>query len=311
MSDGVSAASFFDLQVNGYFGADFNDFELTEEALGKALEKLSSDRVGGILATVITGSNEGMLGCVRRIVELRSASALAQQIIQGIHIEGPFISREPGFVGAHPAEHARRTEVDFMQQLLEAGDGLIRLVTLAPEQDPGGRLTRFLSDQGICVAAGHCDPSLEQLRESIDSGLSMFTHLGNGCPAQMHRHDNVIQRALSLSDEIIICFIADGFHVPVFALNNYVRCVPPANLLFTTDCIAAAGLGAGVYTLGGQQIRVEAGRPPTSADGTHFVGSSARMIEMYQRLRDEMDMSEDQLRYSMCELPRRVTVGNG
>ena len=42
----------------------------------------------------------------------------------------------------------------------------------------------------------------------MDAGLTMFTHLGNGCPLQMHRHDNIIQRVLSVSSQLWIGFIA-------------------------------------------------------------------------------------------------------
>lgn len=299
--------SFFDLQVNGFFGADFNDANLSHDQFGAAIKRLVEDNVSGILATVITDSDDAMEARVRRVVELRKQTDGADQMIPGLHIEGPFISEVSGYVGAHPAAYARQTEQPSMERLLEAGDGLIRVVTLAPEKDPGGKLTRWLADQGICVAAGHTNATRDQLAEAIDQGLSMFTHLGNGCPPEMHRHDNIVQRALSLADKMIICFIADGFHVPLTALGNYIQCVPPENLIFTTDCIAAAGLGAGLYTLAGQEIYVEAGMPPMSADRTHFVGSSAQMPDMYNRLRDELGISLKQLEHSMCELPRKAT----
>ena len=73
------------------------------------------------------------------------------------------------------------------------------MVTLAPERDAGFAVTSMLAKQNVRVSAGHCDPTLEELRGAIDAGLSMFTHLGNGCPMQMHRHDNIIQRVLFAS----------------------------------------------------------------------------------------------------------------
>ena len=79
----------------------------------------------------------------------------------------------------------------------------------------------MLADQGICVAGGHCNPTLDQLDAAIDAGLSAFTHLGNGCPKGQDRHDNIIQRVLSRSDKLWVCFIADGVHVPWSALGNY------------------------------------------------------------------------------------------
>jgi len=89
----------------------------------------------------------------------------------------------------------------------------------APERDAGGAVTRMLTDKGIVVAAGHSDTTLDQLETAIDHGLALFTHLGNACPAMIPRHDNIVQRVLSVSDRLSISFIADGHHRYETALN--------------------------------------------------------------------------------------------
>src|SRR4029077_5196417 len=126
-----------------------------------------------------------------RIARLREQNPLAKRIIWGIHVEGPFISPEPGFVGAHPPRHVRPANLDAMKRLLDAAQGDVRLVTLAPECDPDLKVTSYLSNRGILVSAGHCNPSIDQLRAAIDAGLSLFTHLGNGCPLMIPRRDHV------------------------------------------------------------------------------------------------------------------------
>src|SRR5262249_50071839 len=153
----------------------------------------------------------------------------------------------PGFVGAHPSHAVRPANLDDMRRLLDAADGLVRLVTLAPECDSQLRVTQFLAKQGIAVAAGHCDPTIAKLNEAIDAGLTMFTHLGNACPMHLHRHDNIIQRVLSIADQLWISFIADGIHIPFPALKNYLKCATLERSLIVTDAITAAGLGPGRY----------------------------------------------------------------
>ena len=62
MSGGVAepcAVRPFDLQVNGFAGADFSDPELSLEACRIACERLAADGVAAILATVITGHFRG------------------------------------------------------------------------------------------------------------------------------------------------------------------------------------------------------------------------------------------------------------
>ena len=103
---------FFDLQLNGYAGIDFNSDNLTSEDLHAVCEHLRDDEVEGILATVITDDLEKMTLRVRNLVAATRQSALASQLIRGIHLEGPFISAQPGYVGAHPAWAVRQTECD-------------------------------------------------------------------------------------------------------------------------------------------------------------------------------------------------------
>jgi N-acetylglucosamine-6-phosphate deacetylase len=284
---------YVDLQVNGYAGVDFNSDELNGEALHEACERLRGDGVAQVLATIITDDLDLMCRRLSNLAKLRRADEFAAEVIAGLHIEGPFISREPGYVGAHPAREARPASRDAAARLVEAGDGLVRLMTLAPECDPDGETTRWLVGQRVVVAAGHCNPSLEQLERSIDSGLAMFTHLGNGCPLHMHRHDNIIQRVLSLSDRLWICFIADGVHVPFVALRNYLRLVGPERTIVVSDAIAAAGQGPGRYMLAGQDVIVDEQLATWAADKSHLVGSACTMSRAVGNLQRDLNLSVD------------------
>jgi N-acetylglucosamine-6-phosphate deacetylase len=145
--------------------------------------------------------------------------------------------------------------------------------------------TTLAAEQGVRVSAGHCNPSLDELRAAIDAGLSLFTHLGNGCPMQMHRHDNIIQRVLSLADSLCISFIADGHHVPTFVLKNFLTVVPEDKIIIVSDAISAARLGPGEYQLSGQTIFVDDAGASWSADRMHFAGSAATLKRMHEVLR--------------------------
>ena len=128
---------------------------------------------------------------------MRERDPLAARLVAGLHVEGPFLNESPGSIGAHPAGHARPADPGSMNRLLNAGGGLVRLVTLVPERDPDSGVTRLLAGAGVTVAAGHCDRSRDALAAARAAGLTLFTHLGDGCPALLPRHDNVIPRALS------------------------------------------------------------------------------------------------------------------
>lgn len=277
----------FDLQINGCRGADFCSAELSLERCRAACDALARDGVDAILATVITDSVDRLCAKLRRLVVLREQDPVIRRMIAGFHVEGPFISPLPGYVGAHPPEHVRPADPDAARRLLDAGGGLVRLVTLAPEHDPGLATTALLARQGITVAAGHCDPSLDCLRGSIDAGLSMVTHLGNGCPVTLPRHDNVIQRVLAVSDRLWISFIPDGAHVPFFALGNYLAVCGLDRAIVVTDAIAAAGLGPGRHEFSGMTVEVDdagvARRPgsPNLAGSTITMPQACRNLERF------------------------------
>ena len=295
-----------DLQVNGYAGVDFNADRLDAPAMAAACRRMADDGIALALATVITAPLEAMCRRLANITNLIEELPEVAAVIGGIHVEGPFISPHEGFVGAHPKASVMRADREPMGQLLDAAQGYVRLVTLAPEMDEDAALTRWLSDQGIIVAAGHSDASLDQLRRSIGAGLKLFTHLGNGCPGQLPRHDNIIQRVLSLADRLMVSFIADGHHVPLVALGNYLKCVPPENVVIVTDAISAAGLGPGRYQLADQIVEVDEMGATWSADRTHLAGSASTMPVMRAVLADQLGIEPATIDRWTSENPKRL-----
>ncbi len=297
---------YFDLQVNGYGGVDFNREAVTADELRDACEKLLSDGVEGVLATVITDELDVMRARIRRIAEHWEADDLARQVIAGIHVEGPFISSVPGYVGAHPPDAAIAATADAARALVEEGKGLVKLVTLAPECDAGFATTAFLAGQGIRVAAGHTNARIDELRGAIDAGLTLFTHLGNGCPMHMHRHDNIVQRALSLREKLWICFIADGAHVPFFALRNYLDLTGLERAIVVTDAIAPAGMGPGRYSFSRWNLDIGEDMVARAPDGSHLVGSAITMKQSESNLRNHLKLTAEECNRLLCENPRRA-----
>lgn len=295
-----------DLQVNGYAGTDFNRDGLTAEDLHHACVCLLEDDCDAILATFITDTVPNFEQRMRRLVELREQDDLARKVIAGIHIEGPFISPEKGYVGAHPPHAVKPANIEDTKRLLDAAGGLTRIVTLAPEHDDNFHVTEFLADNGITVSAGHCNPTLDQLRAACGHGLSMFTHVGNGCPMQMHRHDNIIQRALALRDSLWLCFIPDGTHVDFFALQNYLRCAGLEKTIFVTDAISAARLGPGRYTLAGWDLQIGDDLVARSPDGSHFVGSTVTIPRIMSCGQQNLGLSKADLKLLLDTNPRKA-----
>jgi N-acetylglucosamine-6-phosphate deacetylase len=297
---------YFDLQVNGYAGVDFHSDELTAEQLHAACVALRSDGVAQILLTITTNDVARMARRLARVVSLRERDALVRDVVAGIHIEGPFISPLDGFRGAHPRDAVRPADREAMKRLLDSAGGLTRLVTIAPEHDAGFSVTRMLACAGICVSAGHTNAKLDELRGAIDAGLSMFTHLGNGCPMQLHRHDNIIQRALSLSDHLWLMFIADGAHVVYPALGNYLRAAGLERSIVVTDAVTPAGMGQGTFRIGRWEVKIGEDLVARAPDGSHLIGSAMTMKDAVKRLIRDVGLNDEQAQQLTMTNPRRA-----
>ena len=263
----VSAPGFFDLQVNGFAGVDFNDPATTPEDVRRAADALAATGVTRFLPTLITSSFDTFARCAHTVL------AAGHPAVAGLHMEGPYISPADGPRGAHPRAHVRPALLgDFMRRQ-EAADGRIVLVTLAPEA-PGARpLIEALVGQGVRAAIGHTDAAPAQIGDAIRAGACLSTHLGNGCAGVMPRHPNVLWEQLA-QDGLAASFIADGHHLPPATLKVMLRAKTPARSILVTDAMAAAGCPPGSYRLGGMMVELHADGRVAPPGASHLAGSS-------------------------------------
>jgi N-acetylglucosamine-6-phosphate deacetylase len=270
-------APWFDLQVNGFAGVDFQSEDLRAEDLERAVEALLSRRTGRILLTLVTDGIDQLCRKLERIERFRRGSARLAAVIVGYHLEGPYLSPEPGFVGAHDPALMRRPSLAEHERLAAAAGGNLRLVTLAPELPGAPELIQHLSATRVRAAIGHSNADEAAIDRAVAAGLTLCTHLGNATPQQVHRHHNVVQRLLA-RDELYACFIPDGIHLPPGVLKNFVRAKPREKVLFTTDAMSAAGAPPGRYSLGKIVTEVESdGVVHLPGQKGTFAGSSLTM----------------------------------
>lgn len=249
----ASAPSLFDLQVNGFAGVDFQDEALTGERLRHAVDALREHQTHRILLTLISDDIEVLCRKFRRIEGLRRADAVLAETVCGYHLEGPFLSPEEGYVGAHRRDVQQAPDFAAFQRMQDAAGGHIRLLTIAPEWEGSAEFIAAGTRAGVVVSLGHTNASEQQIDDAIRAGATLCTHLGNGVPQVLPRHDNVIQRLLA-RDELTACFIPDGVHIPPFALRNYFRSKPAGRVILTTDAMEAAGAPPGRYRLGALEV---------------------------------------------------------
>lgn len=273
----AAAAGLFDLQVNGFAGVDFQQENLTARDLKKAVAALHAHGTHRILLTLITDSIDRLCAKLANIEAILGKNPPLAATIVGYHLEGPYLLPQPGFSGAHDPRWMHPPSNREFERLWQAARGRIRLMTIAPEWPGSPKFIRRLVARGVRVAIGHSNASADQIDAAIVAGLSLCTHLGNGVPLLLDRHDNIIQRLLA-RDELYAAFIPDGIHLPPDVLRNFVRAKPRDKVLFTTDSMAAAAAPPGRYRLG--RLITVAGadgivRQP--GEKRYFAGSSLTM----------------------------------
>lgn len=283
-----------DLQINGYGGVDFNAPGLTVEKVESVTERLEADGTCGYLPTIVTGNPETTIETLRVIAAARKKSARCERNVLGVHLEGPFISAEPGAVGTHPIEWVAKPSMDLFGRFQDACGGLVRLVTVAAEIPGMPEFVKQLSAQGVVVSLGHqMAASPDDIRPCIDAGAKAFTHLGNGIPNMIPRHNNIIFTALA-EDRASVMFIPDGHHLPDTMLKVYTRAVPLKRLIAVSDAQYPAGMPPGEYDVCGAHARLEPNGLLWNPSRNCLVGATTPMAAMMRLLQDRIGLSSDE-----------------
>jgi N-acetylglucosamine-6-phosphate deacetylase len=267
------APPLIDLQINGYEGVDFQQDDVTEEQLLGAVRGMRRDGCTKFLLTLITDDWPRLLERLRRYQAMRMRRNELRQAIIGFHVEGPFLSSKPGFCGAHNPASMRDPTPDAIRELGEIKCDTSLLLTIAPELPGAIEAIRQAVASGFHVNLGHTDATSAQLAAAIASGARGFTHLGNGCPQLLDRHDNILWRGLDADAALYISLIPDGHHVSpeLFRLIHRLR---GEQIYYTTDAMSAAGAGPGKYRLGKLTLEVQSDGIVRFPGGTNFAGSS-------------------------------------
>lgn len=273
------APALVDLQINGYGGVDFQRDGLSLEQLLRASRALRRDGCGKFFFTLITDEWPKMLARLEHARRLRAQSPELQDALAGWHMEGPFLSEQRGFCGAHnPARMIDPTPEHLHALRAVTGHDPV-LLTLAPERAGAIDAIRLARALGMTVSLGHTDASAEVLRAAVEAGATGFTHLGNGCPRELDRHDNILWR---IADEprLGASLIPDGLHVSPAPFRLLHRLLDAGRLIYyTTDAMAAAGAGPGRYTLGELEVEVGADQVVRQPGRTNFAGSALTPFE--------------------------------
>jgi N-acetylglucosamine-6-phosphate deacetylase len=275
---------FVDLQVNGYMGVDFSSPSLQPDEIHRITDALLKAGTIGYCATLITSEIEVYRRNLPLIASAMEEPGTKNRLL-GIHMEGPFLSPADGARGAHAQNKMRLPDGSEFDRFQEWARGNIAILTVAPELRGSIEFIRHVRQHHATkVSVGHHLASSEILRQAADAGATLCTHLGNGCPNFLPRHENILVHQLA-NDSLTAGLISDGNHLPPDFLKVVLRCKGPDRVFIVSDSAPIASFEPGIYETLGNKVRLTEGGRIESLHAPHLVGSGCNLAQCMCHLR--------------------------
>ena len=284
---------FVDLQVNGYKGINFNSLQLTIDQIRQVTRELARAGTIAYCPTVGTDKIQAYEHSLPLFAKAMQDPELARHIL-GLHLEGPFISPIEGARGAHHPKYIRQPSVELLKKFQDLAGGHVVLLTLAPEIKDAMPLIKYAVRTGIKVSLGHHLADDATLELAVKAGATACTHLGNGMPNMINRHQNPLWWQLAC-DDLIGMFITDGHHLPSDFIKVALRAKSPEKSIVVSDAAFIAGMPAGEYEFLGSKVVLAPSGRISFADTPYLAGSSANMLQCMNHLASLKLLTEEEL----------------
>ena len=255
-----------DVHSHGAAGEDFSDGD--PEGLKKILRYERSCGITSYCPTSMTFPKERL----RQIfASIKGAQTEEGAKVVGINMEGPFL--DPVKKGAHVEEWITAPDAAFVRELNQDADGLVRLVTLAPNMDGAEEFIKEMHEE-VCISLGHTAADYDCASRAMKLGAHHVTHLYNAMQPFGHRAPGLIGAAMD-DPECMVEMICDGYHIHPSAIRAAFRMFGAERVILISDSMRATGMKNGTYELGGQEVTVK-DRKAVLKDGT-LAGSATNL----------------------------------
>lgn len=271
------APGLVDTHIHGYMNHDVMDSDA--EGLKVMSEGLLSCGVTSFLPTTLTSSKERLKDVAKTIGEVSQEVPGAK--VQGIYFEGPFFTEK--HKGAQNPIYFGDPDLATFNEWQEASGGLIKKIALAPERKGVKEFVKAVTEEGVVVALGHSDATLDQATDAVEAGASVFVHAFNGMRGLNHREPGMVGALMSLN-HVFSELICDGHHVHPNAAEILMEKAGHEHIALITDCMMAGGMPDGNYNLGEFPVVVKDGT--ARLESGNLAGSILKLKEAIKNVVD-------------------------
>jgi N-acetylglucosamine-6-phosphate deacetylase len=219
-----------DLHVNGAGGRTFAA-DVDEASYEMIARAHASTGTTAICPTITSAPPDRMLAAISLAADLCDRDVAGAARFVGIHVEGPFLA--PAMRGGHPAEHLLAPSVELAEEIVVAGRGWVRMVTIAPELEGALPVIQLLAAAGVHVSAGHTDAGGDAMYAAMARGLTGVTHVFNEMPPMSARDPG--PAGVVLGSELYAGLIGDDFHLSRDTTRAVLRTRPYGHTYLATD----------------------------------------------------------------------------
>lgn len=292
--DGILIPGFVDIHCHGGGGKYFSS--LTDAEISQVI---ATHRAGGTvagLASLVTEPIPNLLEQIKRLVPFAQRGEIA-----GIHLEGPYLSHAR--CGAHDPTLLRTPTIVEVQTLLDAGQGFIKMITIAPELDGALEVIEYLSKCGVIAAIGHSQSDANTAEAAIDRGASVVTHFNNAMPKVVDGPGTMSSAVIS-DLRVSLELILDGEHVST-AIVRDVFTAAPNRIVMVTDAMSAAGSVDGNYRIAELEVIVKESVARLASNGS-LAGSTLTMAKAFNHALNEIGISITEAVHAASTLPALI-----
>ena len=292
--EGILIPGFVDIHCHGGGGKYFSS--LTDSEITQVI---ATHRAGGTvagLASLVTEPIPNLISQIKRLVPFAQRGEIA-----GIHLEGPYLSHAR--CGAHDPNLLRTPTIAEVQTLLDAGQGFIKMITIAPELDGALEVIEYLAKSGVIAAIGHSQSDAATAQAAIDRGASVVTHFNNAMPKVVDgpgTMSSAVIGELRVSLELIL----DGEHVSTQIVRDVFEAAPN-RIVMVTDAMSAAGSTDGTYKIANLEVIVKDGVARLASNGS-LAGSTLTMAKAFNHALNEIGVSITEAVHAASTLPALI-----
>jgi len=292
--EGILIPGFVDIHCHGGGGKYFSSLSDSEIS-----QVIATHRTGGTvagLASLVTEPIPNLISQIKRLVPFAERGEIA-----GIHLEGPYLSHAR--CGAHDPNLLRTPTISEVETLLDAGQGFIKMITIAPELDGALEVIEYLAKSGVIAAIGHSQSDAATAQAAIDRGASVVTHFNNAMPKVVDgpgTMSSAVINELRVSLEIIL----DGEHVETQVVRSVFEAAPN-RIVMVTDAMSAAGSTDGTYQIANLEVNVKDGVARLASNGA-LAGSTLTMAKAFSHALNEIGISITEAVHAASTLPALI-----